>query len=151
MKLSEILDPSCVKVPLEANDKNAAIEELVGLLVQTGCVKDHNGLLNAVMVREQVRSTGIGRGLGVPHGKTIGCTRLVIAVGKPVKPIEFGSIDGQPVDIIVLLASPPEESGPHVQALARISRLMLMEPFRKAVLAAKTADELYSIIVKHDP
>jgi mannitol/fructose-specific phosphotransferase system IIA component (Ntr-type) len=67
------------------------------------------------------------------------------------KPIDFSSIDAQPVSIIVLLASPPEQSGPHVQALARISRLMLMEPFRNAVLAAETAEELYATIVRHDP
>jgi fructose-specific phosphotransferase system IIA component len=150
MKLSEILDKACVKVPLEATEKNAAIEELVDLLAQTGRVKDRAGALTAVMAREQVRSTGIGHGLAVPHGKAAGCEGLVMAVGKPAQPIDFASIDSKPVDIIVLLASPPEQSGPHIQTLARISRLMLMEPFRKAVLAARSADELYTVIAEND-
>jgi len=150
MRLSEILDPSCVKVPLAAKGKEAAIEELVDLLAQSGRVANRDALLAAVTAREQVRSTGIGRGLAVPHGKAVGCDRLVMAIGKPAEPIDFASIDGQPVSVIVLLASPPEQSGPHVQALARISRLMLMEPFRQAVLTAKTAQELYAVIVQHD-
>jgi fructose-specific phosphotransferase system IIA component len=150
MKLSTILNESCVKVPLAANEKKAAISELVDLLVESGQVRDRDGLLNAVLAREQTRSTGIGRGLAVPHGKSSACHQLVMAVGKPSEPIDFGSIDGQPVDVIVLLASPPDQTGPHIQALARISRLMLMEPFRKAVSDANSAGELYHIITNSE-
>lgn len=150
MKLSEILRPSCVKVPLTAKDKNGAIAELVELLAADGQVRDRDGLLNAVLAREQTRSTGIGRGLAVPHGKSAACDRLVMAVGKPAAPIDFSSIDGQPVDVIVLLASPPEQTGPHIQALARISRLMLMDAFRKAVSEAGTPECLYEVMTKHD-
>lgn len=150
MKLSELLTRSCVKVPLRAADKRAAIAELVDLLDETGRIHDRNGLLEAVLAREEARSTGIGYGLAVPHGKSSACDRLVLAVGKPAAPMEFAAIDGRPVNVIVLLASPPDPSGPHIQALARISRLMLQESFRKAVLDAATADELYRIITDGD-
>jgi len=151
MKLSEILDRSCIKIPMQAKDKNAAIAELVDLLAATNRVKDGQALLKAVLAREETRSTGIGRGLAVPHGKSPACDRLVMAIGKPAQPIDFASIDGQPVDVIVLLASPTDQTGPHIQALARISRLMLMEPFRRAVSAARTPDELASVIAEYDP
>ncbi|MBN1490667.1 MAG: PTS sugar transporter subunit IIA [Phycisphaerae bacterium] len=150
MKLSAILTQSCIKVPLAARDKDAAIAELIELLAADGQISDAKSLYAAVLAREHTRSTGIGRGLAVPHGKSPACSRLVVAVGKPAEPIDFGSIDGQPVDVIVLLASPPDQTGPHIQALARISRLMLMEPFRVAVSNAKTAEALFAAITQHD-
>ena len=73
-----------------------------------------------------------------------------MALGLPETPIDFGSSDGEPVELIALLASPPDKTGPHIQALARISRLMLLGKFRKEVLAAKTPDEVYAILVKHE-
>jgi mannitol/fructose-specific phosphotransferase system IIA component (Ntr-type) len=103
-----------------------------------------------VLDRENTRSTGIGNGLAVPHGKCPGCPHLVMAVGRSAEPIDFQSMDGQPVRLIVLLASPPDETGPHIQALARISRLMLMEDFRDAVLHARTSAEIYETIARHE-
>jgi len=150
MKLTELLSRSCVRVPLQAGDKTGAITELVGLLADNGRFADRAAVLKAVLEREQTRSTGIGYGLAVPHGKSAACPELAIAMGKPAAPIEFGSIDGRPVNFIVLLASPPERTGPHIQALARVSRLMLGEDFRKDVAAAATADELYDTILRHE-
>ncbi len=150
MKLSDILLRSCVRVPLEAHDRDGAIEELVDLLVKSGQVSNRDALLSSVMAREHVRSTGIGCGLAVPHGKAAGCERLAMAVGRPASPIDFSSIDGRPVEVVTLLASPVDQNGPHIQALARISRLMLTDSFRGAILRANTADELYAVIVDHD-
>ena len=73
-----------------------------------------------------------------------------MAVGKPAQPIDFGSTDGKPVELIVLLASPPDKTGPHIQALARISRLMLLEEFRKEIAAAGTSEDLYQIIARQE-
>ncbi|MHC4608887.1 MAG: PTS sugar transporter subunit IIA, partial [Planctomycetota bacterium] len=125
MKLTDLLSPACVRVPLEATDKVGAITELLDLLGENGKLRDRDAVLQAVLAREATRSTGIGYGLAVPHGKSPACPRLAIAIGKPAKPIDFESKDGEPVNIIVLLASPPDQTGPHIQALARISRLML--------------------------
>jgi fructose-specific phosphotransferase system IIA component len=150
MKLSDILVRTCVKVPLAATEKTAAITELVDLLAAAGQVRDRDVVLNAVLTREQARSTGIGKGLAVPHGKSTGCAGLVMAVGKPARLIDFDSIDGKPVDLIVLLASPRDKTGPHIQALARISRLMLMEHFRQAVDQAATPDDLFRVMTEGD-
>ncbi len=151
MKLTEILTADCIKVPLVASKKQEAIEELVGLLATHGKLTDEAAVLKAVLDREATRSTGIGYGLAVPHGKCAGCPRLCMAIGKPEAPVEFGSTDGKPVELIVLLASPPDQTGPHIQALARISRLMLMEEFRNQIIVAKSADAVFEIIRNHEP
>jgi mannitol/fructose-specific phosphotransferase system IIA component (Ntr-type) len=150
MKLTDILPESCVKAPLAATDKLAAITELVDVLASADQLINRDEVLQAVLDRESTRSTGIGNGLAVPHGKCAGCNRLVMAIGRPASPIEFGSIDGKPVELVVLLASPPDQTGPHIQALARISRLMLMDDFRSSVLVAPSASEIYAIIAQHE-
>lgn len=150
MLLTEILDPACVVVPMNAGDKRTAIEELVDLLATCGKADDPARLLAAVMEREATRSTGIGNGLAIPHGKSASVNELVMAIGKPAKPIDFESIDGQPVSLIILLASPLDQTGPHIQALARISRLMTIEPFRLRLLQVSSGDELYESLRKQE-
>lgn len=146
MKLTEILSANCVVVPLQAGDKAAAIKQLVHVLVETGHCSDEERLLSAIFEREAIRSTGIGKGLAVPHGKCDSCPRLVMSLGKPATPIDFDSADGAPVDFIALLASPPDQTGPHIQALARISRLMLENSFRTQLEQAQSSQEVYDII-----
>ncbi len=150
MKLTSILTPDCVRAPMKATSKIEAITELVDLLADAGRVGDRDRVLKAVLDRERTASTGIGQGLAVPHGKCSGCSGLVMAIGKPAEPLEFDSKDGRPVEIVVLLASPPDKTGPHIQALARISRLMLMESFRGEVARARNSEELWEIIRRHE-
>ncbi len=150
MVLTEILDPSCVIVPMQAAEKRAAIEELVDVLARRAKTSDRARLLAAVMEREATRSTGIGNGLAIPHGKSACVVELVMAIGKPAKPIEFESVDGKPVSLIVLLASPLDQTGPHIQALARISRLMTIEPFRLRLLASESAEQLYAALERQE-
>lgn len=150
MKLTDILSCSCVRVPLKSTDKTGAITELVDLLAEAGKITDRDAVLRAVLDREATRSTAIGYGLAVPHGKSPGSPKLAIAFGKAAKPIDFEAKDGQAASIIVLLASPLEQTGPHIQALARISRLMLVEQFRQALTEAPTAEAAYDIIRKHE-
>jgi fructose-specific phosphotransferase system IIA component len=150
MRLSDILSVSNIKVPLDAKTKADSIAELVGLLAASGEVSDPKRVLDAVMEREATRSTGIGNGLAIPHGKASGIDRLLMAIGKPAEPIDFNSVDGRPVKIIWLLASPADKTGDHIHALARISRLMSIDKFRKALLDAPTAAEMLDIIVKQE-
>ncbi|MBN1456296.1 MAG: PTS sugar transporter subunit IIA [Sedimentisphaerales bacterium] len=146
MILTQILQPTCVKVPLEGKDKDSAITELVELLAENGQVIDKNVVLEAVLVREQTRSTGIGSGIAIPHGKCSGVKELVMAIGVTKDPIDFDSIDHKPVSIIILLASPIDRTGPHIQALARISRLMLDGDFKLKLENASSPEEVYELI-----
>ena len=150
MKLTDILTRECVCVPLKASEKTEAITELADILAEHKRITDRDPVLQAVLERERAASTGIGQGLAVPHGKSAGCTELVMAVGKPATPMDFDSKDGKPVEIVALLASPPDKTGPHIQALAQIARLMLLDRFRAELAQAQTADELYEIIRHHE-
>jgi len=150
MNLVDILTIECVKVPLESKDKRGVIEELVDLLASAGQVASPQTLRDAVWSREQTRTTGIGHGLAIPHGKAAGMKSLAMAVGKPAEPLDFEAIDNKPVRLVVLLASPPDKTSDHIQALARISRLMTVEDFRTKIYEAQTAEEVFELIKSRD-
>ncbi len=150
MRLTEILKPENIKVPLAAKTKTEAIAELVQVLADNHQITDPKKVLDAVLEREATRTTGIGNGLAIPHGKCPGTPELVMAIGKPAQPIDFQSIDGRPVSVIWMLTSPPDKTGPHIHALARISRLMTIDKFQTALRAAKTSQEVYDAIVAQE-
>jgi fructose-specific phosphotransferase system IIA component len=145
MTVTEILDPQCVVVPLVASTKREAIDALVDALSLTGRISDANAVKKAVWEREQQRSTGIGEGLAIPHGKTAAAHGLCLAVGRLATPIEYDSIDRKPVKLVVLLVSPPERTSDHIQALGRISRLMTNPAFRDQVYAASDPTQLLEL------
>ncbi|MHC4782337.1 MAG: PTS sugar transporter subunit IIA [Planctomycetota bacterium] len=146
MILTQILQPTCIKAPLASTNKDDAIEELINLLADSGCLAERGEALEAVLAREQTRSTGIGSGIAIPHGKCSAAKELVMAVGIAADPIEFDSIDNKPVNILLLLVSPPDQTGPHIQALARISRLMLDAQFKSQLEKAASPEEVYDLI-----
>lgn len=150
MQLTEMLRKENVVVDITATDKIEAITLLVDTLAKHGDLKDRDGVLKAVLDREAVRSTGVGQGFAIPHGKTAGVEQLVMAVGKLAKPIDFKSIDGKPVELIVLLISPMKQTGPHIQALARISRVMTDSELHKAIWSSASAEELYGHIEAYE-
>ena len=150
MRLSEILTPQNIKLGLEAASKVEAIRTLVDLLHANGEVVDAAKVLESVLDREATRTTGIGNGLAIPHGRSPGTSKLSMAIGRPLAPIDFQSIDGRPVTVIWLLTSPPDQSGAHIKALAAISRLMTGDKFRYAMNHATTAEELLAIVQKQE-
>lgn len=146
MNLLDVLSINCIRCPLVATDKKGVIDELVDLLAAAGRVPDAKALKDAVWTREQTRTTGIGHGLAIPHGKCPGMPQLAIAIGKPAKPMDFEAIDGQPVKLVVLLASPPDRTSDHIQTLAQVSRLMIKDQFREQIYAAQSAQEIYDLL-----
>ena len=150
MILTQILQPDCVKVPLQSKTKEKAITELVDLLDSNGLLSDRNAALKAVLDRERMRSTGTGLGIAIPHGKCNCVKELVMSIGIAHNPIEFDSIDDKPVSIVILLISPADQTGPHIQALARISKLMLDNEFRKELEKAPSADVVYELLNKKE-
>ena len=138
MRILDILSPSSVKVPLHATEKHAILDELVDLITESGLCPDPEGVKRAVWERETIRTTGIGMGLAIPHGKCATVPGLVLAIGKPSTPIEFGSLDKKPVELVILLDD-------HIQALGKISKIMTSPEFRQRAYAATTAPELYGL------
>lgn len=145
MNLLDLISPRSIRIPLEATDKRSAIEELVDVLANAGGIRDADAIKRSVLEREQQRSTGIGEGLAIPHGKCGSVDRLHMAIGIPREPMEFEAIDRRPVRMIVLLASPPDKTSDHIQALGKISRLMSRPEFREAAYEAGSAEELYQM------
>ena len=146
MILTQILQPACVKVGLESKDKKSVILELVDLLDANGLLPDKDAALDAVLKREQTRSTGIGSGIAIPHGKCKAVKELVMAIGIAAEPIDFESVDDKPVTIVILLVSPTDQTGPHIQALAQISKLMIDEQFRQNLEHAESAEKVYELL-----
>ena len=146
MRLTQILQKQCVKVPLEGKDKESVITELVDVLDAAGVLADRQQVLQAVLLREQMRSTGIGSGIAIPHGKCDAVSELVMAIGISPDGIDFQSVDDKPVKIVILLVSPSDQTGPHIQALARISRLMLDEQFRQQLEQADSPQQVYELL-----
>jgi len=146
MTLTQILQPACVKVPLEGKDKQSVIVELVDLLDANGLLLDRDVALEAVLAREKTKSTGIGSGIAIPHGKCKAVKELVMAIGIAGEPIDFKSVDSKPVKIVILLVSPADQTGPHIQALAKISRLMLDEQFKRQLEQASSSEEVYELL-----
>lgn len=146
MNLKEILSVENIRCPLEADRKQDAINELVDVLARSGRIDNPDALKDAVWTREQTRTTGIGHGLAIPHGKCNGMDTLGIAIGKPAEPMDFDSMDAQPVELIVLLASPIDKTSEHIQVLAQVSRMINNAEFREKIYAASDAQAIYDMI-----
>lgn len=146
MNLLDILSPESIKIPLAATDRQAAIDELIDLLAEQSLIHDPQKLKQVVWEREQQRSTGIGEGIAIPHGKSECSENLVMAIGRPKGAIDFHSVDRKPVKLIFLLASPPEKTSDHIQALGKISRIMVDADFRERAYVVDDAETLYEMI-----
>lgn len=146
MLLTHALQPTCIRVPLTGRDKESAINELIDALDEAGRIKDKQEVKQVVFAREETRSTGIGSGIAIPHGKCGAVTDLVIALGIARESIDFDSVDGRPVRIIILVVSPQDQTGAHIQALASISRVMLDEQFREALETSENPEEAYRLL-----
>lgn len=146
MNLLDILDERLVLVDLQALDKQSVIEELATALKASGKISDLNGVLQAVLEREKIMSTGIGKGVAIPHGKCNAVRELAGVLGIKKEGIDFAALDEQPVYLFFLLVSPPEVSGPHIRALAHISRLLRHDTLRKNLIEAKAVNDVLALI-----
>jgi PTS system nitrogen regulatory IIA component len=150
MKIMDFLNEKAVTANLKAQDKEGVIRELVELLYKAGAIKDKEELVSALLAREALGSTGIGQGIGIPHGKSDKVKELVAAFGLSRKGVKFDSLDGEPVQIFFLLVAPEESAGPHLKALARISRFLKDKYFRDLLKAAKDEKEIIKVIQDED-
>lgn len=146
MKISEILDKRGIKIGLNAATKEDALKELVDILAQVEDIGDPKGILKALIERENLGSTGIGQGIAIPHGKTDRVTRLVAVLGISKPGVNFDALDGEPVYIFFLLVAPKATAGPHLKALAQISRLLRDSYFCELIRKCKTEEELFQLI-----
>ncbi len=145
MKLTDYISRELIDPNLEISDKTDCLRRMVDMMGRQNAISDTRVGLEKILDREKMMSTGIGEGLAIPHGKSNCSKNLVMAVGRPAKPIDFDAVDGQPVYLVVLLASPPDKTSEHIQALGKISRLMADPNFRVSAYAAESAEEMYRL------
>ena len=150
MKIMDFLNKKAVTANIKATDKEGVIRELVDLLSKAEEIKNKEELIKALTTRESLGSTGIGQGIGIPHAKSQNVKSLVAAFGLSQKGVNFDSLDGEPVYIFFLLIAPEESAGPHLKALARISRMLKDKYFRELLKKSKDEKEILRIIQEED-
>lgn len=145
MKIAKVITPDGITLALQGRSKQAVIEELLDLLVETGQVRDRKDALRGLMEREEKMSTGMQHGLALPHAKTEAVDRLIGAVGICREGVDFDSLDGSPSTIFVLTLSPLSRTGPHIQFLAEIGRTLNNEVSRQRLLQAQTKSDVLAV------
>lgn len=151
MKIMDFLNKKAINANLKATDKEGVIKELVDILVKAEAITTKKEeIAKILMAREALGSTGIGQGIGIPHGKSPNVKSLVAAFGLSKEGIDFESLDGEPAYIFFLLLAPEESAGPHLKALARISRLLKDKYVRELLKKAETEKDIVKIINDED-
>lgn len=142
MKIIDILNEQVVRTSLPGTTKTEIINSMIDLAATQNRVLDKEKLSEAIFEREKIMSTGVGSGFAIPHGKTDAVSDIVAAFAVTAQPIDYQSLDDQPVRIVFLLVGRDNMVGPHIKLLSRISRLMNKEEFRNRLLEAKNPTEI---------
>ena len=149
MKILDVLYKEAILVDLKSNDKKGVLDELVEPIARIAGI-DHENLVRVLMERERLGSTGIGGGIGIPHGKLKELESLVLGFGLSRKGVDFESMDGRPTHIFFLLVTPENSTGLHLKLLAQISRILKNDLFKERLLNTADRDEVISIVQDED-
>jgi fructose-specific phosphotransferase system IIA component len=150
MKVYELLETKNILTEFKSENKNEVINELVDLLKDDEHVLDLEEIRKCVFEREEKMSTGVGKGFAIPHGKTNSVTDILAAFGKSKTPIEYNSLDGEPVHLVFLLIGKENLLAKHIKLLSRISRLMNNEEFRKKLIEADSQETILKIFQEEE-
>lgn len=152
MKFADFVKGEAITAQLQAVDKEGAIHELVEMLVKAGEISEdqQEGITKAILKREELGSTGIGRGVAVPHTKHPSVDRLVGTVGVSSEGVDFDSLDGEKVQLFFLLVSPPDRPGDHLRALENISRQLRDDTFCRFLKQSKAAEDIQQLLEEAD-
>jgi len=146
MKLTDLLRPELIAIGLESETKDGVFRDLVSLFVKAGSIRDGDAALQAIREREAKMSTGIARWIGLPHGKLREANGILLAIGTTRHGIEYEALDGEPVYVVIMVFAQVGNPGPHIEALAEISRLFSVPGFTEGVRAAKTPADVLRLI-----
>ncbi len=150
MKLTDILSEKFIQLGLEAKSKNDLIEKMLMLVAPHPCIVDKTKLRSDVLKREKEMSTGIGKNVALPHAKTSAVSAPVLAMATLKKEIDFAAIDGEPVNLVFLLATPEQMLTQHLKLLSRISRVISAETTREKMVKAATPEEVFALFVEEE-
>lgn len=150
MKISEYLTPSLIKMDLVSETKEELFPEMVQLFVKNGLVHDAAAAVRVLEEREEKMSTGVGNGIALPHGKLPEAKRSILALGISRNGIDYDSLDGAPVYIVIAIFADPENPAQHIEVLAEISRLFALPEFAQRIRAARSAEDVLNIIATQE-
>jgi fructose-specific phosphotransferase system IIA component len=146
MRIRDILKDSAIVVGLKSETKKAVLEEMVQVLCDQGVVVDRQKMLEVLLARESLGSTGIGQGIAIPHGKASVAKELAAACGISRNGVDFDSLDDDKVYVLFLLVAPEDQASQHLKALARVSALLKDKYFRKALVNAQSAADVIRVL-----
>ena len=150
MKIVDYLTENDVLSRLNATTREGVIDEMVAHLKESGKIDDPEGLVNILLDREMLGSTGIGHGVAIPHGRLSGLNEILLVFGRSQNGVDFDAHDGEPVNLFFLLVAPEDSAGLHLKTLARISRIVKNPECRKALLGSEDRGVLYHTIEEED-
>lgn len=152
MKFKDFVVPAATRLELKAVEKRPAIREMVESLRDAGSIatEDMESIVRAIIKREEVGSTGIGKGVAVPHAKHPRVKRILGMVARSTKGVEFNALDGQPVKLFFLLISPPDAAAAHIMALERIFTLLKNDDFYRFAMACRKVEEMMELLKEAD-
>ncbi len=150
MKITEMLKEEFILGELKAKNKRDVLAEITGVFAKEKGKFDSEAMLQALLEREKLGSTGIGDGVAIPHGKMKGIDHILCAFGRSKKGINFDAVDRKPVHILFLLLAPEEAAGLHIKMLSRISRILRDPSFRTRLIEQDDSGLLYRDIVEED-
>jgi nitrogen PTS system EIIA component len=150
MKITDIFSKELIIEDLKARNKQDALFELSSIFLQGHKICDHDAVVNVLLEREKLGSTGIGDGIAIPHGKHSDLEHLIVSFGRSKEGADFDAMDGKPVHLFFLLMAPENTTGQHLKVLAKISRMLKDSKFRGNLMEAKTKDDLFRIISERD-
>jgi fructose-specific phosphotransferase system IIA component len=152
MKFADFVSTDAIRAQLKADDKEGVIREMTGSLLEAGKISadEVESIVRAILKREELGSTGIGRGVAVPHTKHPSVNRLVGTVAVSSHGVDFDSLDGEKVQLFFLLISPPDRPGDHLRALENISRQLRNDTFCRFLKQAKSPEEIKQLLEEAD-
>jgi PTS system nitrogen regulatory IIA component len=150
MRIDDILKKDSIIADLVGTNKEEVLREVTDFLQSQGLIKDKESLLNTLIEREKLGSTGIGENVAIPHGKSDELSKIITVFARSLKGVDFEALDQKPVHFVCMVIAPSNSTGQHLKTLARISRIFKNNNLRDGILKLQNADQIYSLLLEED-
>ena len=150
MRIDDILKKDSIIADLVGTNKEEVLREVTDFLQSQGLIKNKESLLNTLIEREKLGSTGIGENVAIPHGKSDELSKIITVFARSLKGVDFEALDQKPVHFVCMVIAPSNSTGQHLKTLARISRIFKNQNLRDGILKLQNADQIYSLLLEED-
>jgi mannitol/fructose-specific phosphotransferase system IIA component (Ntr-type) len=150
LKLSDVLTKERIVINLNGKNKHEVLEKIVQVAKTSEKVTDEKDLLKKIIERENIKSTGIGGGIGIPHAQTFGVTDIIACLGISLQGIEFDALDRKPVHLVFLIATRERTNSTYLGLLSRIARIFIDESFKQKVIHSDSPEDILRLIIEKE-